>query len=655
MPTMETSQKLYAALTTKTFAERRPLLRALATEVMDECVSDGAVAVLCRESPLFGEAGLKPVKAKGRLRDLLHEQALIHLIWAGATGWMRVADAIRRPGEFGVKSEKSKTGYSMGLHKDAPSVALVLERLREMGADKMDTETMGLDLEVVTAGAIVIGMMAFIKRAKVSGGYVLIVDYAPDVRSRDRLERVVKFIETLSEEELRGFASDAVGLLSGESPDDRPAMKVLRWMIDNILPRLPEDAFVREFAGIATTETAEVETVETETPEARVLAGFEKLSAEARVVVDMMLKKADMPGIEELVKELAESKDLVAELTDKLAGSMFETAVPVEGVPDYEVVTKPAHELFDVPGVAKASFAFEVPVLKWETRHPLVPIKMDGYAFRPDVLLAILFALMNNEPAWLWGHTGTGKTTAVEQEAARLGWPVFRINLDGEITRMDLMGRDTIKDQDGKVVSVFEEGVLPRYMAQPCIMLLDEFDAIRDTVSYAVQRVLETNGQLVLTEDGGRVVRPHPMFRIMATGNSCGQGDDGGLYPAVRPQSSALLDRFTKFVKVDYLAAAERLALIQQAAPGLKTADAQMIGHYVEEHLAAFATHKSITLPISPRGYQSLARAVSDYLGIFPPAKRMEAVKQAFNVTILDRANEEDRGVLDAIVQRVLR
>ena len=136
-----------------------------------------------------------------------------------------------------------------------------------------------------------------------------------------------------------------------------------------------------------------------------------------------------------------------------------------------------------------------------------------------------------------------------------------RINFDSEISRFDLIGRDILISEDGKTVSKFVDGLLPQFMSTPTIACFDEIDFVRPDVAYVMQSALEGNG-LVITEDGGRIVRPHSHFRMFATGNTQGQGDEKGMYQGARPQSLALLDRFTVWAKIDYLDAKQRRNLV---------------------------------------------------------------------------------------------
>jgi cobaltochelatase CobS subunit len=266
-------------------------------------------------------------------------------------------------------------------------------------------------------------------------------------------------------------------------------------------------------------------------------------------------------------------------------------------------------------------------------------------------LFRVLMALVTNQRAYLHGHTGTGKTTLVEQVCARLGWPFLRLNFDSEITRLDLIGRDTLVQQDGVTVSRFVDGILPQALQGPYVLCFDEIDFVRPDVAYVMQRVLEGDG-LVLTEDGGRIVKPHPMSRLIATANTVGQGDEHGMYQGARPQSLALLDRFTVWAQIDYLDAKDRETLVTTRVPALEPELRRRLCQYVDEHVRAF-TGAKVLQPISPRGMIALAEAIVTWTRHMPASGRREAVGQAVAQTILDRATAQDRAVLKGIADRV--
>ena len=355
------------------------------------------------------------------------------------------------------------------------------------------------------------------------------------------------------------------------------------------------------------------------------------------------IKELSDKEVAKLRKETKELANAISRMTKELASKPFED-VKVVGdgtIPNGKIVMKNVGDVF--PDLTKVEM--QVPVWEWDGIHPDVPAIDPHYIFREELLVKALYAIISNQRMYLQGHTGAGKTTLIEQIAAHLNWPFTRINFDSEITRMDLIGRDTL--QDGK--SVFVDGMLPRAMSGPYICVFDELDFCRPDVSYVMQAALEGNG-LNITEDGGRVVYPHEQFRMFGTGNTVGQGDEHGMYQGARPQSLAFLDRFTIWAKVDYLSDEERQNLVKRHFPMLAEEEINVIGKYTTEHLDAFEKAK-VLQPISPRGMLAIARSVMFFNSIYPKDKKN--MHRALTQTIVDRATEADAAVLKGLVDRV--
>jgi cobaltochelatase CobS len=178
----------------------------------------------------------------------------------------------------------------------------------------------------------------------------------------------------------------------------------------------------------------------------------------------------------------------------------------------------------------------------------------DTYVFDPDTTLAILAGFAFNRRVIVQGYHGTGKSTHIEQVAARLNWPCVRINLDSHISRIDLVGRDAIVLRDGLQVTEFREGLLPWALQHPVALVFDEYDAGRPDVMFVIQRVLETEGKLTLL-DQNRVIRPDNYFRLFATANTVGLGDTSGLYHGTQAINQAQMDRWNIVVQLNYLPA----------------------------------------------------------------------------------------------------
>jgi cobaltochelatase CobS len=190
-----------------------------------------------------------------------------------------------------------------------------------------------------------------------------------------------------------------------------------------------------------------------------------------------------------------------------------------------------------------------------------VPDTDATYVFDPDTTLAILAGFAFNRRVMVQGYHGTGKSTHIEQVAARLNWPCIRINLDAHISRIDLIGRDAIVLRDGLQVTEFREGLLPWALQHPVALVFDEYDAGRPDVMFVIQRVLETEGKLTLL-DQNRVIRPHAGFRLFATANTVGLGDTSGLYHGTQAINQGQMDRWNIVVGLNYLSAETERAIV---------------------------------------------------------------------------------------------
>lgn len=191
-----------------------------------------------------------------------------------------------------------------------------------------------------------------------------------------------------------------------------------------------------------------------------------------------------------------------------------------------------------------------------------VPELDPHYRFDPVATQALLAGFAHGRRVLLQGLHGAGKSTHIEQIAARLNWPCLRVNLDGQITRMDLLGRDMIVLREGKQVSEFQEGILPWALQRPLALVLDEYDAGRPEVMFVIQRLLERDGKLTLL-DQNRVLTPHPAFRLFATANTIGLGNLNGLYHGTQVLNHAQLDRWDIVAKLDYLPPEQEAALVR--------------------------------------------------------------------------------------------
>jgi len=181
-----------------------------------------------------------------------------------------------------------------------------------------------------------------------------------------------------------------------------------------------------------------------------------------------------------------------------------------------------------------------------------VPELDSDYLFDRKTTMAILAGFSFNRRVMVTGYHGTGKSTHIEQVAARLNWPCVRVNLDSHISRIDLIGKDAIVIKDGMQVTEFRDGILPWAYQNSVALVFDEYDAGRPDVMFVIQRILESSGRLTLL-DQNRVIQPHPSFRLFATANTIGLGDTSGLYHGTQQINQAQMDRWSIITALNYL------------------------------------------------------------------------------------------------------
>ncbi len=210
--------------------------------------------------------------------------------------------------------------------------------------------------------------------------------------------------------------------------------------------------------------------------------------------------------------------------------------------------------------------AFDCPAFERSEAH--VPEIDPAYRFDPDTTLAILAGFKFNRRVLLQGLHGTGKSTHIEQVAARLNWPCVRVNLDGHVSRMDLVGKDTIALRDGQQVTHFQEGILPWALQRPVALVFDEYDAGRADVMFVIQRLLERDGKFTLL-DQNRVLQPHASFRLFATANTVGLGNLNGLYHGTQMLNHAQIDRWNIVARLDYLPPDEEVEIVVGRVPAM--------------------------------------------------------------------------------------
>ncbi len=218
--------------------------------------------------------------------------------------------------------------------------------------------------------------------------------------------------------------------------------------------------------------------------------------------------------------------------------------------------------------------ALEVPAYSEPDAH--VPDTDPDYVFDRDTTLAILAGFAHNRRVLISGYHGTGKSTHIEQVAARLNWPCVRVNLDSHISRIDLVGKDAIVLQDGRQVTEFRDGILPWALQRNIALVFDEYDAGRPDVMFVIQRVLEVSGRLTLL-DQNKVIRPHPAFRLFATANTVGLGDTTGLYHGTQQINQGQMDRWSIVTTLNYLPHDKEVEIVLSKAHHYRTPEGRDI------------------------------------------------------------------------------
>ncbi|MBN9012549.1 MAG: AAA family ATPase [Rhizobiales bacterium] len=231
------------------------------------------------------------------------------------------------------------------------------------------------------------------------------------------------------------------------------------------------------------------------------------------------------------------------------------------GIPDMKVSVR---QVFGIDS------DLEVPAFSESDPH--VPDIDHDYRFDRPTTLAILAGFAHNRRVMVTGFHGTGKSTHIEQVAARLNWPCVRVNLDSHISRIDLVGKDSIVIKDGKQVTEFRDGILPWALQHNVALVFDEYDAGRPDVMFVIQRVLEVSGRLTLL-DQNKVIRPHPSFRLFATANTVGLGDTSGLYHGTQQINQGQMDRWSIVSTLNYLPHDNEVEIVLAKAHHYRTAE----------------------------------------------------------------------------------
>lgn len=286
----------------------------------------------------------------------------------------------------------------------------------------------------------------------------------------------------------------------------------------------------------------------------------------------------------------------------------------------------------------------ELQVPAFSQRTELVPDVDDSYRFDHDTTMAILAGFAFNRRVMIQGYHGTGKSTHIEQVAARLNWPCIRVNLDSHISRIDLIGKDAIVLKDGKQVTEYREGLLPWALQHPTALVFDEYDAGRPDVMFVIQRVLEVEGKLTLL-DQNKVIRPHPAFRLFSTANTVGLGDTTGLYHGTQQINQGQMDRWNIVATLNYLPHEDEVNIVLAKSPtydneaGRKSVNAMVA---CAELTRAGFINGDISTVMSPRTVITWAEN----------ARIFGDVGFAFRVSFLNKCDELERPVVAEYYQR---
>ena len=292
-------------------------------------------------------------------------------------------------------------------------------------------------------------------------------------------------------------------------------------------------------------------------------------------------------------------------------------------------------------------FGFEsnMQVMGFAERSEHVPEFDEDYLFNKETTMAILAGFAHNRRVMITGYHGTGKSTHIEQVAARLNWPCIRINLDSHISRIDLIGKDAIVLREGKQVTEFKEGILPWAYQHNVALVFDEYDAGRPDVMFVIQRILEAAGKLTLL-DQSRVIRPHAAFRLFATANTVGLGDTTGLYHGTQQINQAQMDRWSIVSALNYLPHGEEVGIVLAKNHSYKTDKGKkIIANMVR---VADLTRNAfmqgdLSTVMSPRTVITWAQNADIFGG---------DLGFAFRVTFLNKCDELERAIVAEFYQR---
>jgi len=309
------------------------------------------------------------------------------------------------------------------------------------------------------------------------------------------------------------------------------------------------------------------------------------------------------------------------------------SAAETESLPDMKVSVR---QLFGI------DTDLEVPA--YSKADPHVPDHDPDYRFDRATTLAILAGFARNRRVMVTGFHGTGKSTHIEQVAARLNWPCVRVNLDSHISRIDLLCKDSIIIKDGKQVTEFRDGILPLALQHNVALVFDEYDAGRPDVMFVIQRVLEVSGRLTLL-DQNKVIRPHPAFRLFSTANTVGLGDTTGLYHGTQQINQGQMDRWSIVTTLNYLPHDEEVQIVLAKAKHYRT-DA---GRDIVSKMVRLA---DLTRNAFANGDLSTVMSPRTVITWAENAEIFGDIGFAFRVTFLNKCDELERSLVAEFYQR---
>jgi cobaltochelatase CobS len=286
----------------------------------------------------------------------------------------------------------------------------------------------------------------------------------------------------------------------------------------------------------------------------------------------------------------------------------------------------------------------DMTVKGFEEKSDRVPDIDKTYKFDPDTTLAILAGFSHNRRVMIQGYHGTGKSTHIEQVAARLKWPAVRVNLDSHISRIDLIGKDAIKLRDGVQITEFHEGILPWALRNPVAIVFDEYDAGRADVMFVIQRVLEHDGKLTLM-DQNEIIQPNPNFRLFATANTVGLGDTTGLYHGTQQINQAQMDRWSLVATLNYLSVDAETAIVLAKAPKYNTD----VGRKTVKQMVTVA---DLTRTAFMNGDLSTVMSPRTVIAWAQNADIFHSIGYAFRLSFLNKCDELERQTVAEFYQR---